>query len=290
MVGRRLTPALRGAGLEVRALVREPADAEGLPAGVEPVVGDVLDPGVVELAHGSDVIVHTASAVPDRRPAPSEAWARNDRIRRQGTRNLVNAAREVGAQMLLESVTLLYADAGERWIDASNARLRPSENLVSMVEAERMAEGSGITSLILRQGLLFGSDAGASRDLLDAVRRQSLPPISDQQVWLPLLDPGDFAAMAVSALDQGLTGTYDTVSDVATINELIERAAALSSVEPPEPVPLEEARAALGPALFATWYRSRRVTSSALEAHGITGTRSWQQMLDSADTHAASSS
>jgi len=156
VVGRHLAPALRDHGWHVRALINQETAAEALPEGVEPALGDLLDPSVSDLAAGCELIVHAASAIPKQRDAPPEAWELNDRTRREGTRHLIRAAQANEVRFLLQSVTMLYADGGTAWIDAGSARIDPAPNVESMLDAEQMLFESRVPSLILRQGLLFG--------------------------------------------------------------------------------------------------------------------------------------
>jgi uncharacterized protein YbjT (DUF2867 family) len=66
-VGTAVTAELRKRGAEVRALVRKPNAAESqLPAGVEVVIGNLLDPVSVEKAmHGVDKLYLLNAVVPD---------------------------------------------------------------------------------------------------------------------------------------------------------------------------------------------------------------------------------
>lgn len=56
-------------------------------------------------------------------PSPSQAarrsaWAENDRIRSEASRNLVEAALAAGAgRFVQESIAFIYPDCGDRWID-----------------------------------------------------------------------------------------------------------------------------------------------------------------------------
>ncbi len=99
-LGRVVTAALAGRGLPVRVLTRDPARAAGLAApGIEVVTGDVRDraslPAVVR---GADVVV---SAVQGFAGPGGVSPATVDR---QGNINLIDAARDAGAEVVLMSV------------------------------------------------------------------------------------------------------------------------------------------------------------------------------------------
>ena len=85
-VGHAVASALAERGDDVRVLVRDPAKAAGvLPAGVEPVVGDVTDPASLERAVEGCEVVFNAMGLP-------EQWVRDesifDRVNAEGTRSL----------------------------------------------------------------------------------------------------------------------------------------------------------------------------------------------------------
>src|SRR4051812_43627849 len=117
VIGRELVPLLQSAGHEVSALVRDPARA---PAGVQALRGDALDRASVTramVAAQPDAVVHELTALPGavntRRMA--QQLAPTSRLRREGTANLIAAAREVGAgRFVAQSIAFAYAPAGER--------------------------------------------------------------------------------------------------------------------------------------------------------------------------------
>src|SRR5262252_9227549 len=105
VLGRSVVRALRAKGARVRALApSEERACVVAKAGAEPVVADLFDVASLRRAvAGSSAILHLATRIPGadqlRRRA---AWHENDRIRIEGTRNLVELA-------LAESIeTLIY--------------------------------------------------------------------------------------------------------------------------------------------------------------------------------------
>jgi nucleoside-diphosphate-sugar epimerase len=140
VIGIRLVPLLVAAGHEVAAMTRTPAKADSLRAlGAEPVVCDVFDSdalrGVVA-AFAPDLVVHQLTDLPDDPRRLGEHAAGNARIRREGTRNLLEAA--AGARVLAQSVAFpLEGDAG-----------------AAVAEHERLVLAAG--GVILRYGQLYG--------------------------------------------------------------------------------------------------------------------------------------
>jgi nucleoside-diphosphate-sugar epimerase len=101
VLGVRLVPLLVADGHVVAGMTRSPDKAAGLRTlGAEPVVCDVFDAEALEaavVAFQPDAVVHQLTDLPDVPPMLPEHRAANARIRREGTRNLIAAARAAGA-------------------------------------------------------------------------------------------------------------------------------------------------------------------------------------------------
>ena len=118
VIGVELVPLLVAAGHEVTGMTRSPEKADRIRTlGAEPVVCDVFD--VRALRHavasfGPDAVVHQLTDLPDDPARIAEYGPANARIRREGTRNLLDAARAVGARRFVaQSVAWeLPGDAG----------------------------------------------------------------------------------------------------------------------------------------------------------------------------------
>jgi hypothetical protein len=101
VIGVRLTPLLVGMGHTVAGMTRSPSKVEMLRGlGAQPFVCDVFDADHltdVTVAFRPDAIIHELTDLPDEIGELSARTAGNDRIRSEGTRNLVAAARAAGA-------------------------------------------------------------------------------------------------------------------------------------------------------------------------------------------------
>lgn len=119
VIGNRLLPLLVGEGHAVMGMGRSEDKAPQLvEQGVTPVVMDVFErERLIEEVRNAkpDVIVHQLTDLPDDASRISEYAARNARIRREGTSNLLAAARESGtSRFLAQSVAWqLEGDGGE---------------------------------------------------------------------------------------------------------------------------------------------------------------------------------
>jgi nucleoside-diphosphate-sugar epimerase len=218
-LGRAALPALRAAGHSVTGITtRRPAIRVIEALGATAVVADIEDETqLARLARGADAIVHLATRIPpialmrDRR-----AWAENDRLRTVGARRLVDAALSAGVGLfVLESVTFLYPDRGDTWIDESVPIGDVPSFARSAVEAEREATGfiaAGGRAVVLRFGSLYGPDAPSSRETAELVRRRRFPVVGSGRAYYSSLHTLD-AGKAIAAALVVASGVYNVSDD-----------------------------------------------------------------------------
>ncbi|MGA9857056.1 MAG: NAD(P)-dependent oxidoreductase [Solirubrobacteraceae bacterium] len=126
VIGVRLVPLLVAEGHEVAGMTRTPAKAERLRSlGAMPVVCDVYDvaalTGAVE-AFGPDMVMHQLTDLPDELAQLPWYAPRNNRIRTEGTRNLLDAAATAGTERVLAQSIAWTPPAGGETI-AEHERL-----------------------------------------------------------------------------------------------------------------------------------------------------------------------
>jgi len=172
-IGRRLVPQLLAAGHQVTATTRQAAKTEDLRAlGADPVVVDVFDANALRaavVAAKAEIVIHQLTDLPaGLDPSKmAEAVARNARIRDEGTRNLVEAARAAGVTRLIaQSIAWAYAPGSEPHAEAdpldSGAEGGRAISVGGVIALERHVLGaSPITGIVLRYGHLYGPGTGA---------------------------------------------------------------------------------------------------------------------------------
>lgn len=116
VIGRALLPLLVAARHDVTGTTRSPANVELLRGlGAAPVVVDVYDARALRdavVAARPEVVIHELTDLPD--VFHESALAANARIRREGTRNLVDAALAAGVpRMLVQSTAFPTGEATE---------------------------------------------------------------------------------------------------------------------------------------------------------------------------------
>ncbi len=172
-IGRRLVPLLVGAGYRVTGSTRSAEKAAGLQAaGVTPVILDAFDADAVQAAifdARPDVLIHQLTDLPQQfDPANiAEALTRNARIRIEGTRNLIGAARATGVRRVItQSIAFAYAPGPEPHRESDP--LAPADgSMRKTMEGVTALEGlttttAGIEGFVLRYGHLYGPGTWAA--------------------------------------------------------------------------------------------------------------------------------
>ncbi|MHB1519473.1 MAG: NAD-dependent epimerase/dehydratase family protein [Acidimicrobiales bacterium] len=142
VIGIRLVPLLVGAGHEVAAMTRshdKSAQIEDI--GAQPVVCDVFDTASLldaVRAFSPDLVIHQLTDLPDNVDQIPDYAERNNRIRTEGTRNLLAAAGAAGAHRLL----------------AQSIAWAPPGNGEAVAEHERQVLDAG--GVVVRYGQLYG--------------------------------------------------------------------------------------------------------------------------------------
>lgn len=179
-VGRHLCRELKARGHSVTALSRTPSDGD-LPGGVEKAMGDVTAyDSLVEPMRGQDVVVNLVALSPLFKPSGGDEM--HDRIHRQGTQNVVDAAEETGVEKVLQ-VSALGADP-----DGATAYIRAKG------AAEGIVESSSLRSVIFRPSVIFG-DGGEFVPFTKKLAPPYLTPLPGggktrfQPIWIEDLVP-----------------------------------------------------------------------------------------------------
>ena len=165
-IGRRLTPLLRAVGHTIVGTTRSVEKCDALRAlGAEPVMVDVFDADALARAvraAAPQAIIHqlTDLAFAPGTPQYEEGLARNARLRIEGTRNLVAAARAANVKrMVAQSVAFAYAPGEGARIESDPLNLgaegsarRSAEAVVALEQAVLgLPEG-----IVLRYGFFYG--------------------------------------------------------------------------------------------------------------------------------------
>lgn len=241
-------------------MTRSAERAEGIrEAGAEAVVCDAFDvEGLREavVAARPEVVVHLLTALPQRFNPKSNYLEPTNRLRREGTRNLVAAARAAGARRLVaESIAFLYAPEGD-WVKDEEAPVwtEAPGGFGAAVEAvgdleRQVLGGEGLEGLVLRFGWLYGPGTHYDRggQQAEEVKRRRLPIVGKGTGTFSFLHTEDAGAATLAAVERGAAGIYNVVDDEpAPVSEWLPVYAEALGAKPPRRAPLWIARAAAG--------------------------------------------
>lgn len=173
VIGTRLVPLLIADGHAVAGMTRSPGKA-GLLAGLgaQPVVCDVFDADALTqalAAFGPEVVFHQLTDLPDNAGDLAASGDRNDRIRTEGTGNLLAAAAAAAAKRVIaQSISWELPSASRRAVTAAHERA--------------VLQAGGV---VIRYGQLYGPGTyyetgppDPPRIHVDDAARQTLPALA----------------------------------------------------------------------------------------------------------------
>jgi nucleoside-diphosphate-sugar epimerase len=217
-IGSYALPALVAAGHEVSALARTPEKAAAVrERGGIPVAVSMFDRDVLSVVfRGHDAVVNLATSMPSTTTFVfRRAWADTERVRMHGSAAVADAALAAGVGRLVqESVSMLYPDGADRWIDESVPPDRypnAEGNLAAEASAARLSEAGG-TGVVLRFGLFYGPGARHSEQFLALARRHVLPVMGHPDSFVSSIHLADGGAAVPFAL-RVPGGVYNVVDN-----------------------------------------------------------------------------
>lgn len=235
VLGRQVVPRLLERGHTVRAIVRDPGRVPLFKRmGVETVMGDILDGESLKVAaRGCEAALHLATAIPR---SGERDWSLNDRIRREGTRNLLDAAALNDVRRYVQqSIAMLYNHDGQEIVTES-APLHPSEVIQSAADMEEMVRASALEWCILRGGLFYGAGTGREEEWRQAAQEGKLVYPGDGRDLVSLAHVVDMARAVVIATEKAPPASvYNAVDDEpVSYRELYSYVAAQLGAEEPK--------------------------------------------------------
>ena len=222
-IGRLLVPMLVSAGHKVVALARsEERAAQLAQMGAMPVLGDVYDEArLSRLVKESqaEVVLHQLTAFGARTGDP---YAETIRVRIEGTRCLIAAARAARARRFIaQSISFVCSPRGSGLTDEetplyldSPPALRALVEAIASLERQTV-EALGMSGTVLRYGWFLGP--GTTYDpqgsIPTAIRKGTMPIVGTGAGAYSYIDLHDAAAATVKALERETSGIYNIVND-----------------------------------------------------------------------------
>jgi nucleoside-diphosphate-sugar epimerase len=280
-IGAQLVPQLLDKGHEVVGLTRSEAKRGQIEAlGATAVVGDALDPDSVARAVAEaepQVIVHEATALAGNINIRKfdQSFALTNRLRTEGTDNLLAAGRAVGIEAFVAQSFAGWPTArdGEAVKDESapfdpNPPHGMEHSLAAIRRLEAAVTGATWTrGIVLRYGGFYGP--GTSLGLhpegeqITMARKRMLPVVGNGAGFMSLIHITDAAAATVAAVERGAPGVYNVVDDdPARSGELIPVLAQAIGAKPPRHLPRWLARLLAGEAAVTMMTESRGASNA----------------------------
>lgn len=257
-IGSRLVPQLIAAGHEVIGSHTSQGSGERVRAlGARPVALDLLAAGAVRkavLEAAPDAIVHQATALANARFGRSfdRTFAQTNRLRTEGTDNLLAAAREAGVSRFVaqSNVTFRYArEGGMVKSEDDPLDTKPVAGAVESRAAMNSLDDAVVSAggVVLRYGIFYGA---ANDGLVEPVRKRQFPIVGDGGGFMSWIHLDDAAAATVLALEHGDGPViYNIVDDEpAPAREWLPVLADALGAKPPRHVPVWLARLLAGEA------------------------------------------
>jgi nucleoside-diphosphate-sugar epimerase len=281
-IGRPLLPKLIAAGHEVTGTTRrEQRAAEIQAAGATAALCDALDAEALRdavAAAAPEVVVHALTAIPERIDWKADPLAATNRLRRQGTRNLITAAQAAGARRIVaESVAFLYAPRGD-WVKDEEAELyvgapEPFGDTVdALSDLERqVGDAEGLEGVVLRFGNLYGPGTMFASDGSQAeeAQRRRLPVVGKGTGVFSFVHVDDAATATAAAVERGAPGAYNVVDDdPAPMHDWVPVYTQAVGAKPPRRVPV----------WLAGLIAGRAVAKNAVELRGASNAKAKREL------------
>jgi nucleoside-diphosphate-sugar epimerase len=283
VVGRLVLPQLLARGRRVTAVGRTAEKRAQLWAlGADPIALDLCDVAAARRAlAGHDAVVNLATHMPSSllQALLPWAWRENDRVRRDGSAALVQAAIDTGvSRFVQESFAPVYEDGGDRWIDEDWPQ-RPTPYNRTVLDAEKSAArfaAAGGAAVVLRFAGFYGPDPFL-REMIRAVQRGWAPLPGRAGAYWSSVSHEDAAAAVIAALALP-SGRYNVCDDEPlTRREWADALANAAGLRPPRLLP--GWIVALGGRTMELLSRSQRMTNARLK-NASGWTPRWRSVRD----------
>jgi nucleoside-diphosphate-sugar epimerase len=256
-IGRPLIPKLIAAGHEVTGTSRSESKADAIrEAGADAAVLDVFDADAVRAAvetARAEVVVHELTSLPDRLEfRKRDLYEPTNRIRTEGTRNLLEAARAADSRRFVcQSIAFAYRNEGSRVKTEDDPLLDDAPGpFGSGVKALREMEAAVLGAdtmegIVLRYGFFYGPGTHYGEDgpMVADVRRRRLPVVGNGTGVFSFIHVDDAADATVAAVDRGAPGVYNITDDEpAPMSEWVPVLAEAAGARRPLRAPLWLAR------------------------------------------------
>jgi nucleoside-diphosphate-sugar epimerase len=230
-LGKQLVPRLVAGGDDVTGTSRSDSKRGLIESlGASPVVLDLFDADGVRAAvreASPDVVVHEATSLAGNLDFRNfdRSFEQTNRLRTEGTRNLLDAARAAGVRRFVAQSFAGWPYARvDGFVKDEEDPLDPDppkgiEQTISAIrEVERLVTSAdGIEGIVLRYGLFYGPGTSVALapdgEQVEAVRSRKFPVVGSGDGVSSFIHIDDAAAATALAIADGEPGIYNVVDD-----------------------------------------------------------------------------
>lgn len=221
--------ALLEAGHEVFGLTRTETKAEQLRSmGAAPVIGDVFDAeGIRKIFDESrpEGVLQLLNALPKRGPFRPRELEGTNRLRIEGTRNVLAAAQESGVKRFVAESMIFgygYGHQGTELITEDRPFAEPSDfalaqpalDAMKNLEGQVLSNKNGVEGVILRYGVFYGPGVGSTDFMISLMKKHLFILPGGGEATGSWIHVEDGASAAVAALERAPAGgIYNVVDD-----------------------------------------------------------------------------
>lgn len=207
VAGRKVIPQLISAGHNVCAMVRNEKDLEKYSKiAHSSVLGDILDISSLDTAmQNVQCVINLATAIPN--------WEQTDKIRNEGTKNLVQSALKYKVKIIQQSIIFLYGDQQDKLVD-ENTPIQPFDLILSAANMEKTIINSGLEYIILRGGAFYGEGTGTENTWYSLAKEDKLLLSDNEFSYNSLINVEDYTQACTLAVNSSYSKTiYNVVDD-----------------------------------------------------------------------------
>ena len=271
-IGKPLVSQLHERGYEVIGTSRSASNSELLrKLGAQPIVLNALDTEAMRKALAEtrpDAVIYQATALSNLSDFKhfDRSFAETNRLRKEGTANLIAAAHEAGVRRIVAQSfcgNMRYERTGGP-VKTEDDPIDPNppkgthESFAAMAYLEKAVTDAG--GIALRYGGFYGKPNDA---LVSAVRAGKFPIVGDGAGVWSLIHVEDAAAAAIVALDHDGAAIYNIVDDEpAPCRVWLPEVAKILGAKPPPHLPVFLARLLAGETIVVMETESRGASNA----------------------------
>ncbi|HEY3413440.1 MAG TPA: NAD(P)-dependent oxidoreductase [Armatimonadota bacterium] len=275
VLARQAVPMLLAAGHTVVGLARDASKWPGAPPAMRFVPCDVTVAGQVIKAFSGekpDAIINLATSLPSERPKHGYLVA-HDLVRREGTRNLAEAALLADAYFVHLSSHFVAAPQGDNWI-TEDSPFAHTTLMDSAIDAERIVQkalNQGMPGCLLRAATVYSADSTQTKAIVHGLKTGMPILIGSGRNFWSFIHPYDVATAILRVLEARPAGESFCITDdhPEHMGECLTWLAKELHVHPPKAIAPFLAKLAIGGDMVDLMTGSRRVSNA--KAKGMLG-------------------